>query len=134
MFCGVPGLKRTLTTFSIFIFATFSLVSCGSYNSSGRASKSGLKFRAFVSNPIHPSNAGGGLPVLEIMDASKDLLSPYLVSLVGSEPDAGMMVESPKKDRTLAFSPSNNGLAVVNNAAESVLLTLTLPGATENMF
>ncbi|PYV57412.1 MAG: hypothetical protein DMG98_10505 [Acidobacteria bacterium] len=68
------------------------------------------------------------------MDASKDALSFYTVSLSTSEPDAGMMVESPKRDRTLVFSPSNNGLAIVSNAQESVALTMTLPGATESMF
>jgi len=68
------------------------------------------------------------------MDASKDALSFYTVSLSTSEPDAGMMVESPKRDHTLVFSPANNGLAIVSNAQESVALTLTLPGATESMF
>jgi hypothetical protein len=68
------------------------------------------------------------------MDASRDLLSFFTVSLSGSVPDAGMMVESPKRDRTLVFSPSNNGLAIVDNAQESVSLTMTLPGATESMF
>ena len=71
---------------------------------------------------------------MDIVDASKDLLSFYAVSLGGAEPDAGMMAESPKRDRTLVFSPSNNGLAVVANAQETVGLTLTLPGATESMF
>jgi hypothetical protein len=61
-------------------------------------------------------------------------LSFFVVSLSGSVPDAGMMVESPKRDRTLVFSPSNNGLSIVSNAQESVSLTLGLPGATESMF
>jgi hypothetical protein len=128
-------LKRTLSAFSVFVFLGLGLVSCSSYKApSGGGTRSGIKFRAFVSNPVHPSQSGGGFPALDIMDASKDLLSFYTVSLSSAEPDAGIMVESPKRDRTLLFSPSNNGLAVVDNAQESVALTVNLPGATESMF
>src|SRR5258708_29088593 len=130
---GVPGLKRTLSACVVSILISVGLVSCSSYNAPNNA-RSGLKFRAFVSNPLHPGSSGGGVPVLEIIDASKDVLSPTAVSLIGAEPDAGFMVESPKRDRTLVFSPSNNGLAIVDNAQESVASTLTLPGATESMF
>jgi len=134
MLFGVPGLKRTLSAFSVFALISLGL-SCSSYKTpQGGGTHSGIKFRAFVSNPVHPSQSGGGTPALDIVDASKDLLSFYAVSLGGSEPDAGMMAESPKRDRTLVFSPSNNGLAVVANAQETVGLTLTLPGATESMF
>jgi hypothetical protein len=127
-------LKRTLSAFSVFVFVGLGLVSCSSYNAPSRGgTRSGIKFRAFVSNPVHPSQSGGGFPALDILDASKDALSFYTVSLGTSEPDAGMMVESPKRDRTLVFSPSNNGLAVVDNAQESVALTMNLPGATESM-
>jgi hypothetical protein len=135
MLFGVPGLKRTLSAFSVFVLLGLGLLSCNSYKAPSRGgTRSGLKLRAFVSNPVHPSQSGGGFPALDIMDASKDVLSFYVVSLSGSVPDAGMMVESPKRDHTLVFSPSNNGLAIVNNAQESVSLTMGLPGATESMF
>jgi len=128
-------LKRTLSAFSVFVFLGLGLVSCSSYNAPQTGgTRSGLKFRAFVSNPTQPARTGGGFPGLNIVDASKDALSFYTVSLSTSEPDAGMMVESPKRDRTLVFSPSNNGLAIVSNAQESVAVTMTLPGATESMF
>src|SRR5260370_28489503 len=130
---GVPGLKRTLSACVVSILISVGLVSCSSYTAHNNT-RSGLKFRAFVSNPLHPGSSGGGVPVLEIIDASKDVLSPTAVSLIGAEPDAGFMVESPKRDRTLVFSPSNNGLAIVDNAQESVVSTMTLPGATESMF
>ncbi len=130
---GVPGLKRTLSACVVSILISVGLVSCSSYNAPNNT-RSGLKFRAFVSNPLHPGSSGGGVPVLEIIDASKDVLSPTAVSLIGAEPDAGFMVESPKRDRTLVFSPSNNGLAIVDNAQESVASTMTLPGTTESMF
>ena len=129
---GVPGLKRTLRACVVSILITVGLVSCSNYKSSN-GTRSGLKFRALVSNPLHPGSSGGGVPVLEIIDASKDVLSPAAVSLIGSEPDAGFMAESPKRDRTLVFSSSNNGLAIVNNAQESVASTMSLPGTTESM-
>ena len=128
-------MKRTLSALSVFVFLGLGLVSCSRYKAPQTGgTRSGLKFRAFVSNPTQPARTGGGFPGLNIMDASKDALSFYTVSLSTSEPDAGMMVESPKRDRTLVFSPSNNGLAIVSNAQESVALTMTLPGATESMF
>ena len=128
-------MKRTLSAFSVFVFLGLGLVSCSRYNAPQTGgTRSGLKFRAFISNPTQPARTGGGFPGLNIVDASKDALSFYTVSLSTSEPDAGMMVESPKRDRTLVFSPSNNGLAIVSNAQESVALTMTLPGATESMF
>jgi hypothetical protein len=135
MLFGVPGLIRTLSALSVFALISLGLISCNSYNAgSGGNTRSGLKFRAFVSNPVNPSQSGGGFPVLNIMDASKDALSFFVVSLATSVPDAGMLVESPKRDRTLVFSPSNNGLAIVDNAQESVATTMTMPGATESMF
>jgi hypothetical protein len=137
MLFGVPGLKRTLSAFSVFGLLGFGLISCNSYkspSSGGGGNHSGIKFRAFVSNPLQPAGSGS-FPALNIVDAAKDDLNFfYLVSLLGSEPDAGMMAESPKRDRTLVFSPSNHGLAVVDNATESVAGSLTLPGATESMF
>jgi hypothetical protein len=108
------------------------LISCG--YSSRNQTRSGLKFRAFISNPLHPSTSGGGFPALEIVDANKDLLRGFLVSLAGSVPEAGMMVLSPKRDRTLVFSPSNNALAIVDNATESASGSVTLPGSTDSFF
>jgi hypothetical protein len=131
---GVPGLKRTLTALSVFILLGLALISCGYTSSSNNQTRSKLKFRAFISNPLHPSQAGGGSPVLEIVDASKDVYRGFLVSLAGTVPEAGMMALSPKKDRTLVFSPSNNALGIVDNATESAAGSVTLPGATESFF
>ncbi len=125
-------MKRTLRGLSVLILIWPALVSCGYKGSS--QSHSGLKLRAFVSNPLHPLSSGGGTPVLEIVDASKDVLSGFLVSLSGSVSDAGMMALSPKKDRTLVFSPTNNSLVVVDNATESASGAVSLPGATESFF
>jgi DNA-binding beta-propeller fold protein YncE len=56
-----------------------------------------------------------------------------VVSLASLVPDAGMMVESPKRDRTVVFSPANNAVAIVNNAQESASSVVNLPGTSESM-
>jgi hypothetical protein len=127
-------LKRTLSVFLASILLGIGLVGCGGYGGAVKGRPSKLKFRAFVSNPVHPSSSGGGTPALEIIDATKDVLNRSAISLGGAVPDAGLLVESPKKDRTLVFSPSNNGLAIVNNDTESVASAIGLPGPTESMF
>jgi hypothetical protein len=113
------------------------LVSCG--GSSRRQTSSGLSFRAFISNPVNPTFTGANFPALNIVDATKDKLSPFDVSLLGTSTSAGMMVESPKRDRTVVFSPTtdiaaNNEFAIVNNAKESASGSITLPGPTESFF
>jgi len=134
MLLGVPRLKRILSVFFVSILLGMGLVSCSGYKApAGTGQKSGLTFRAFVSNPLHPGPSGGGFPVIEIVDATKDILSVTPISLSGAEPDAGFMALSPKKDRTLVFSPSNNGLAIVNNSQENLAATTTSPGPTESM-
>jgi hypothetical protein len=127
-------LIRTLSAFFVFTLVGLCLVSCSSYNapSGGGGGQSGIKFRAFVSNPIHPAFSGGGFPALDIVDASTDNLTSFAVSLIGSVPDAGMMALSPKRDRTLVLSPSNHALAVVDNASESAASSISLPGATDS--
>jgi hypothetical protein len=75
--------------------------------------------------------------VLNIVDASRDLLAPFVVnltSLSASVADAGMMTLSPKRDRTVVVSPSDSKLAIVDNTTESVSNTVTLPGTTQSVF
>lgn len=94
-------------------------------------------FRALVSNPVYPSAIGGGSPALQVMDASRDLLAVTTVPLSGLSANmgsAGMMAVTPKKDRSLVFSPSDNRLGVVDNTNESLSNTVTLPGTTESFF
>jgi hypothetical protein len=73
------------------------------------------------------------------MDAQKDMLSPFQVSLSGTIPSAGLMVESPKRDRTVVYSPTANtagdsALGIVDNATETASSSVDLPGPTESMF
>jgi hypothetical protein len=135
-------LKRTSITIAVLIVTIWVTVSCGSYNnsSSSQQSTSGLKFRAFVSNPLRPLSTGGTAPVLEIVDALQDKLSGFVVNLLGSSPEPGLMVLSPNKKFTLVFSASNNAVTAIDNARENLvasgtgtLPSITLPGFTESM-
>lgn len=130
-------MKRTLSSFFVFILLAVGLVSCG--GSSKAPTTSGLTYRVFVSNPLNPTITGSSFPALDIADAGHDVLSPFSVSLSGATPSAGMMVETPQRNRTIVFSPStssspNNVLGVVDNASETASGSVALPGATESMF
>ncbi|HEY7353469.1 MAG TPA: hypothetical protein VH596_11945 [Terriglobales bacterium] len=131
-------MKRTLSALFVSILFVVCLVSCGG-NSNSTQNTSGLKFRVFVSNPVIPSFTGSISPGLNIIDATKDVASFFNVSLLGTVSNAGMMVESPKRDVTVVFSPTTNSsatnqLGIVDNAKESGTGSVTLPGPTESMF
>lgn len=132
MLFGVPRLKKTLIALVACIFASALLISCGSSYSNG-APTGTPKFRAFVSNPLHFTTTGQIIPALEVVDASKDLLSGTGVSLSGLLPDAGMMVVSPKNDLTLVVSQTGSQLAVVNNATQTGSGATGLSGVTESV-
>jgi len=134
-------LKKGLCVIGLFAFGLF-LFSCSSYTAPGTSTgaKSGLKFRVFVSNPLEPSTATSTLPVINIVDALKDLLSASAISVGTSAPDPGFMVLFPNKRFTLVYSGTNTSLTVVNNATESVVsgststtsASITLPGASQS--
>ena len=130
-------MKRSFSFFVSIVLCT-GLISCGGYSNRNTQNRSGLTFRAFISNPVNPSPTGGGFPGLDIIDANKDMLSPFEVSLSGAVASAGMMVESPKRDRTVVYSAgtasSNSTLGIVDNATESATSSVALPGPTESMF
>ena len=132
-------MKRTFSALFVSILLAMGLVSCGGYSAPRTTGASGIPFRIFVSNPFNPTITGANFPGLDIIDASKDVLSFFQVSLLGSVTSAGMMVESPNRDRTVVFSPTTsssttNTLAIVDNAKETATGTVNLPGATESMF
>ena len=125
-------MKRSLSALVVSVLGTL-LVSCNSYSNRTQGS-SGLPFRAFISNPLHLTISGAVIPAIDIVDATKDVLSPAGVSLSGLLPDAGMMVVSPKKDRTLVVSPTSDRIAVLDNKTESATTEIGLPGGTESLF
>lgn len=129
-------MKRTLSSFFVLIVLCAGLISCGGSSNQAALTSSGLTFRAFISNPVNPSANGGGFPGLDIMDATQDILSPFQVSLSGQTAGAGMMVETPKRDKTvvLSITGNSNALGIVDNSTESVSSAITLPGPTESLF
>jgi hypothetical protein len=140
---GVPGLRKTLIAVAFLTFASVALVSCGSVNSNTTTTNqpSGLKFRAFVSNPVQ-SFSGSASPVLNIVDAELDEISASFVNLSGSVTDPGMMAVTPDKVHTLVYSGADTSLVLVTNATETVTSSgsssgsssaLKLPGASQSM-
>jgi hypothetical protein len=124
-------LKKTVISLAVLLAASVTIVGCGSSNSSSKNHASGLKFRAFVSNSL----SGGSAPVINIVDATKDVLSPATISLFGILPQAGLMAVTPDLRLTLVFSPPGD-ILLIDNATESVLSgapTTSLPGVTESI-
>ncbi len=123
-------MKKTLIGLAVLVAASVTIVSCGGSSPSSSRHMSGLKFRAFVSNPL---SSGGA--VINIVDATQDLLSPATVSLVGLVPQPGLMVVSPDLRFTTVFSPPGD-LAVIDNATEATesgAPIISLPGLTESV-
>jgi hypothetical protein len=130
-------LKRTVSALFVFILLGSGMVSCG--GSGAAPTTSGLTYRAFISNPFNPTLAGTVFPGLNIIDVTQDVLSTSNVNLSGTVTSPGMMVETPKRDRTVVFSPAtgsstNNVIGLVDNAKESPSGSVNLPGPTESMF
>ena len=75
--------------------------------------------------------------MLEVMDATRDLLSGFtvpLTSLTASLGDPGIMSVSPDHARTLVMSPTDLKLGIVDNTRESLTTTVALPGVSESFF
>jgi hypothetical protein len=137
---GVPGLKRVWVVAVFALLTIVSLVACGYSSAPRQPTGSGLKFRAFVSNPLAVFG-NGTFPVLQVVDAAEDVLGNGAVNLSGVQTQPGLMVLSPNKQTTLVFSAANNSVAVVSNPLESIavgaagsaLPAITLPDFTESM-
>lgn len=140
---GVPGLRKTFVSMVVLIAFSVGIVSCGGKKSaSNKHQLSGLKFRAFVSNALFPSGVGNS-PVINIVDALQDLVSPSTISLLGDATQPTLMVVSGDLSRTMIFSPQGNTISVVDNRTEAIATltgtstpvpTITLPGFSESIF
>lgn len=136
-------MKKTVASLALLLGVSVAIVSCGSKSSSSTQHKaSGLKFRAFVSNSLFPSG-GTSVPVINIVDATQDVLSRSTVSLLTAVPQAQLMAVSADLHYTMVFSQSSNSIAVVDNTTETIatvsggtgnLPAIQLPGFTESMF
>jgi hypothetical protein len=127
-------LKKTLIGLVVLVAASVTIVACSGYNNPSSQHQSGLKFRAFVSNPLSGGGAVG-LPAINIVDATQDLLSPATISLLGIVAQPGLMVVSPDLRFTLVFSPPGN-ILVIDNATETAangVPTISLSGTTESI-
>jgi hypothetical protein len=130
MLFGVPSLRRI--SLGVLIVANAFLVSCGSYTnpSSSTPNTTGLKLRAFVTNPLAPTSFGTA-PVIDVIDALNDKLTGA-VPLSTAQP--GMMAVFPNKRFTLVYGGGGNSVTIINNAQEAVVgSALSLPGPTESM-
>ena len=138
MFSGVSGLKKTISGCVVCMLAALITVACSqNYGNTNVNRIIAGDFRAFVSNPLFPNSVGGGSPALQVVDATRDLLSVSVISLASLSSNlnsAGMMVVSPDKKRTLVYSPSDNKLGLIDNAGESLSKSISLPGPTESFF
>lgn len=137
-------MKKIAATFLVLVITSFAFLSCGGYNNTNTSHGSGLKFRAFVFNPLFPGSLSPG-PALNIIDATKDQLSFDRITLGGSATAPGAMVLFPNKRFTLMFSvgsttvSTNSTIAIVDNATENVGGpnggggTITLPDVTQSV-
>ena len=131
--------------FNCFLIGTLlgGLVGCNNYNNKNPYAPQGISaqrtfpHRVFVSNPLQPNGVGGGSPAVDILDATKDVVSFFSISLLtlsSNVNDAGVMAESPKRDRTLVASPADGRLGIVNNAQQSIVASVNLGGPSESFF
>jgi hypothetical protein len=145
MFFKAPGVNRTFASMiALFALAT-AIMACGGHKKSTATPQhklSGLKYRAFISNPLYPSGVGA-TPVINIVNALLDEVSPSTVSLLGESIQPSPMVVSPNLAITMVFSITGNTVSVVDNRTESIATvpgattsvpTITLPGLSESMF
>ena len=111
--------------------ASLICLSCG--GSSPSATKtSGLPYRAFLSNSISGGTSSAGVYVVNALNDVRPGVAPIAA---GNNP--GMMVLTPNLGLTLVFSgigtqASDNQFTVINNASESAVGHVTLPGLTES--
>ena len=131
-------MKKTLIRLAIVLAVSVTTVCCGGYNSSSYTSQrpSKLAFRAFVSNPLFPGG-GGNNPVVNIIDATKDVLSTTTISMSGAQ--GGLMAVSADLRYTIVVSPPGR-ISVIDNTTEGALSTggssvptISLPGLTESV-
>jgi hypothetical protein len=133
-------LKKALVSLVVLVALSAGIVSCGSSSSS--AKQSGFAYRAFVSNPLYP-NGTLNAPVVNVVNAANDLLSPTVISLLTNIAQPNIMAEAPNLKYTAVYSPAGNTIAVLDNGTESVgsipgtntaIPTIGLPGTTESFF
>ncbi len=135
-------MNRAAIVLVVLVCAGLTFTSCGNYTAPGTNTTnkpSGLKFRAFVANPLQPVS-GSSVPVFNIVDAEQDVVSFSAVPLSGAVTHPELMFLSPDLRFTLVFSSSNNAIGIVDNQTEKIAATggnsipaISLPGLTESV-
>lgn len=111
--------------------ASFICLSCGGSSPSATRT-SGLPYRAFISNSVSSGASSAGVYVVNALSDVRPAVAPIAA---GNNP--GMMVLTPNLGLTLVFSgigtqASDNQFTVINNASESAVGHVSLPGLTES--
>ena len=112
--------------------ASLICLSCG--GSSPSASRtSGLPYRAFISNSVSSGTSSAGVYIVNALSDVRPAVAPIPA---GNNP--GMMVLTPNLALTLVFSgigtqASDNQFTVINNASESAVGHVSLPGLTDSI-
>lgn len=133
-------MNKILASLVVLVAAALAIVSCGGKSSATHTS--GLTYRALVSNPLFPGGTTNS-PVLNIVDAIHDVLSPSDIGLAGNSTQPGLMAISPNLQYTVVFSQVGNTVTVVDNTTEGIasipngggsVPPINLPGYTESLF
>ena len=111
--------------------ASLICLSCGGGTPSATRT-SGLPYRAFISNSVSSGTSSAGVYVVNALSDVRPGVAPISA---GNNP--GMLVLTPNLALTLVFSgigtqASDNQFTVINNASESAVGHVSLPGLTES--
>jgi hypothetical protein len=128
---GVSGLKKIPILLLFVLPASLICLGCGNGTPSSSRT-SGLPYRAFISNSVSSGTSSAGVYVINALSDVRPAVAPIPA---GNNP--GMMVVTPNLALTLVFSgigtqASDNQFTVINNASESAVGHVSLPGLTES--
>jgi len=126
-------LRKILTTLLYLLPGSLILSNCGGgYGSAGTSHTSGIHTRAFISDAVSGTTPAG----VYIVNAFTDVY-PLGLAPISAGNSPGMMVVTPNRAQTLAFSSTNtqssdNVFSIINNVAETNAAHFSLPGYTES--
>lgn len=126
MSLGACRLKRIILVLVIGLWASLSLISCGS--STKKDPPSGLPHRVLASQGISSTSVFGGLVII---DGDYDILRRLSPLGAGSNP--GLMAVSPSRNIAAAFDSSSNTVFAVDTTKEAAIGNVHLHGPTASM-
>ncbi len=119
-------MKRIILVLVIGLWASLSLISCGS--STKKDPPSGLPHRVLASQGISSTSVFGGLVII---DGDYDILRRLSPLGAGSNP--GLMAVSPSRNIAAAFDSSSNTVFAVDTTKEAAIGNVHLHGPTASM-